>query len=158
MPGGYREWEFVFPLSAREWERGRGNLHGTAWACVVAHRGIGGLCGEYILLSLPSVSSDVVKEVNSASPELCDCFGARTLGILQRPFRCRHRSMSKRISQRRDIFYGLPTLSLIPARALDFSAYMVLSEFFRLYPVSHANRCRVIEPPTPLPNINFRSR
>lgn len=55
FPGGYGQREFVFTWLARERERGRGDLHGIALACGVALGGIGGICGWYILLSLPSV-------------------------------------------------------------------------------------------------------
>jgi len=68
--------------------KGKGKLTWNSMGMRGAHGGIGGLCDEYMLLSLPLVSSDVVREeVNFAAPELCDCFGARTLGVLQRPFR-----------------------------------------------------------------------
>jgi len=42
MPGGYAQWEAVFPLLAREWTSGRGELHGIVKACVVVTRRIGG--------------------------------------------------------------------------------------------------------------------
>jgi len=44
VPGGNEQWEFASPLFARERARGRGDIHGIAWACVAVHGRIGGLC------------------------------------------------------------------------------------------------------------------